>query len=759
MRVNFAILSIVLFCVTVFGQTPNNNAITQFAAKVSIYNDPSVFGILTGSYAYNFLNSTEAVRKVVFSVGPTEIFKWSRGSANRYLKCTGTCETETYSGAIEFPFRLTTDTPTTAAVVNGVTCNGWTRTATNTDTSIQTVYINTNNQLCRIVYATGRVMDFTDFSTTVPSNTFAIDPSCPQPVCNVQMDVVFILDISGSISNSNFNVMRNFTYNLANSFNIGPDAVRIGIAFFDSNAYKILDLSNSKTTVLNTIQSFSRPSQGATCISCGLIMGRGMIPATRNGQVVSKIFIVMTDGVANVNNFNLAPAVKNASDYGVSTFSIGVGSVNYNQLVNISSKIDGVQTVFTVNAFNDLQNLLNNGFVAQTCQNLPGSSCGVNCRGFCSCDRTCLCPDTCDDGNACTNDACTVGQNGNGCQYKTATCDDGNFCTDNQCNPSSGCFYTNKSANYCSDNDLCTDDICVPSLGCQNPPKDCNDGNPCSIDTCNPSNGQCQHNVQTGCVCATKVCPFINNCTQSYCDVTTGECTTAPVVCDDGNICTTDVCLPASGCSYSPRNCSDNNACTVDTCDRNVEGGCVRTPYNVSFYDDSNACTNDTCDPIKGIQHTRISCVDGNACTEDICESVTGCIYRDYDCGVVLGSAVATQCDIALCNVNATGVPNGCYVGQAQGAKYDECGECFGKGLNCVSKVTVGIGAGIISAITIGALAAAGAIFAGSFGGVKAYQKYRANMQGAQSNPMYQEKTAGSGINPMYSDTSLTTAT
>ena len=40
----------------------------------------------------------------------------------------------------------------------------------------------------------------------------------------------------------------------------------------------------------------------------------------------------------------------------------------------------------------------------------------------------------------------------------------------------------------------------------------CNDGNPCTTDTCNPSTGACEHN---------------------------------PVNCDDGNPCTTDACIPA----------------------------------------------------------------------------------------------------------------------------------------------------------------------------------------------------------------------
>src|SRR5262249_26721822 len=50
----------------------------------------------------------------------------------------------------------------------------------------------------------------------------------------------------------------------------------------------------------------------------------------------------------------------------------------------------------------------------------------------------------------------------------------------------------------------------------------CNDGNACTIDSCNPSVG----------------------------------CVTTPVVCNDGIACTRDACNPATGCYADPTGCS-----------------------------------------------------------------------------------------------------------------------------------------------------------------------------------------------------------
>jgi len=47
--------------------------------------------------------------------------------------------------------------------------------------------------------------------------------------------------------------------------------------------------------------------------------------------------------------------------------------------------------------------------------------------------------------------------------------------------------------------------------------------------------------------------------------------------CDDGNICTTDSCDPGSGCTHAPVTCEDGNACTVNSCDPHE--GCITSDY------------------------------------------------------------------------------------------------------------------------------------------------------------------------------------
>ena len=85
-------------------------------------------------------------------------------------------------------------------------------------------------------------------------------------------------------------------------------------------------------------------------------------------------------------------------------------------------------------------------------------------------------------------------------------------------------------------------------------PKNCDDGDPCTLDECNPQTGECEH---------TSICDDGNECTNDYCDPVSGQCQHIPIMldrchecidgeivskdCDDGDSCTNDYCDPVTG--------------------------------------------------------------------------------------------------------------------------------------------------------------------------------------------------------------------
>ncbi len=234
---------------------------------------------------------------------------------------------------------------------------------------------------------------------------------------------------------------------------------------------------------------------------------------------------------------------------------------------------------------------------------------GNVCTDDCDPAKGCISKATtapCDDGSVCTKgDSCVGGK----CTGSTAlSCDDGNTCTIDSCNPLLACSHAYSTAacddgNACTNNDVCWSGVCTAGAGA---PK-CADGNPCTDDTCN---------AKAGCTFAHNTAPCSDGDGCTIGDACAGGACAAgkPESCNDGNPCTTDSCLKAKGCIHAINGaaCDDGQACTSqDTCSGGVckgkPGGC----------DDQNPCTDDACTAAGACTHNAnsLGCDDGDPCT------------------------------------------------------------------------------------------------------------------------------------------------
>ena len=227
-------------------------------------------------------------------------------------------------------------------------------------------------------------------------------------------------------------------------------------------------------------------------------------------------------------------------------------------------------------------------------------------------------PGSCDaDGNLCTEgDACTDGVCKPGAKK---SCDDGNPCTVDACDPATGCTQVVDDGAQCSDDNGCTvGDACKSGACKPGSAKACPPGDACNAAGCTPATGQCFVNAKADAA----PCDDSNACTNG--DLCTGgQCGGKAGTCDDGNGCTQDGCKPATGCFHLPTTtlCDDGDACTGgDVCGG---GKCSGTLKNVlKVCDDGNACTQDNCDPKTGCVSKNVDgspCDDGNPCTKDLC--------------------------------------------------------------------------------------------------------------------------------------------
>src|SRR5206468_3521916 len=181
-----------------------------------------------------------------------------------------------------------------------------------------------------------------------------------------------------------------------------------------------------------------------------------------------------------------------------------------------------------------------------------------------------------------------------------------------------GCIHTPVAdGTSCSDGDACNGkETCEQGRCAAGTPLVCNDGNACTTDSCDPASGCKETPVPDGASCSDgRFCHGAETCHA-------GACTPGPAPsCDDGNACTADRCdLQLDRCVSAAvpdgTSCSDGNVCNgAEVC---RVGTC--TPGTPLSCEDNNPCTADSCGP-NGCIHTPVAdgttCSDGNGCNGD----------------------------------------------------------------------------------------------------------------------------------------------
>ena len=277
----------------------------------------------------------------------------------------------------------------------------------------------------------------------------------------------------------------------------------------------------------------------------------------------------------------------------------------------------------------------------------------------------CTSDEDCDDGDACTIDACDLDTHI--CQYGLLVCDDGVFCNgveicvDGDClrgqTPdcddgfdctTDGCDSETDTCIHIPDDASCDNgaycdgtELCDVDLGCQSgAPVGCDDGVACTIDICDDIIDACTH-VPHDAACDNGL--YCDG--REYCDLVEGCQLGAPPVCTDGIACTDDACdESADSCQFTPvdRACDDGLFCTgVETCE---DTGCVSSGYpcgaGLVCDEERDAC-------VGCMEH--VDCFDGNTCTEDACLDGQ-CVYEEIEhCCLVVQDCAARSCFQAMC--------------------------------------------------------------------------------------------------------------
>ncbi|XP_071402741.1 collagen alpha-6(VI) chain-like [Centroberyx affinis] len=170
-------------------------------------------------------------------------------------------------------------------------------------------------------------------------------------------DIVFLVDGSWSIGTENFEQIRQFLHTLVNSFDVGPNHVRIGLVQYSTTARTefLLNTYQNKEDILQYISNLPYKG-GGTQTGLGLdfmltehfVEGAG----SRAGNV-PQIAVVITDGKSQDN---VEPHAQQLKSRGIILYAIGIKEADEEQLREIANKPHD-QYVYSVSDFAALQGI------------------------------------------------------------------------------------------------------------------------------------------------------------------------------------------------------------------------------------------------------------------------------------------------------------------------------------------------------------------------------------------------------------------
>uniref|UniRef100_A0A665U200 VWFA domain-containing protein n=1 Tax=Echeneis naucrates TaxID=173247 RepID=A0A665U200_ECHNA len=165
-------------------------------------------------------------------------------------------------------------------------------------------------------------------------------------------DIVFIVDESGSIGTSNFQLVRTFLYSIINGLEVSTTRVRVGIVTYNdrATAQVYLNSFSDKKELLNFIKILPYHGGGTrTGAALKFAQENVFIQSTgsRKDRGVQQVAVVITDGESQDNVSQPAAELRRA---GVTVYSVGVKDAKEAQLVEMAS-YPSKKHVFIVDSF------------------------------------------------------------------------------------------------------------------------------------------------------------------------------------------------------------------------------------------------------------------------------------------------------------------------------------------------------------------------------------------------------------------------
>ena len=165
--------------------------------------------------------------------------------------------------------------------------------------------------------------------------------------------MVFVIDTSGSIGFSNFQLIREFTANITDELIRNSPQSSVGVILFSSNAHIQFNLQtytslNSLLLAINQLPYSSGGTDTAEALTLLLSTAQNGILGLRNDS--SKVAIVITDGRSSSSSLTSSVAASLHASNIFDVYAVGIDGAYLPELQGIASS---PEFVFFTSSFNN----------------------------------------------------------------------------------------------------------------------------------------------------------------------------------------------------------------------------------------------------------------------------------------------------------------------------------------------------------------------------------------------------------------------
>ena len=175
--------------------------------------------------------------------------------------------------------------------------------------------------------------------------------------CHNKVDLVFLVDSSGSVGSTNFNKVKNFVASSLNKFHIGNRSTLVSVVTFSSKTHEEFKLNSfhHKLPMVNAIHGI-RYDAGTTHTGDALrFVGSNIFQPSSGDRIDARnILVVITDGQSNNHVATIAQA-NHLKHNNILIISVGIGrGISKSELDGMAS---GSSYVLHVEDFDALRHI------------------------------------------------------------------------------------------------------------------------------------------------------------------------------------------------------------------------------------------------------------------------------------------------------------------------------------------------------------------------------------------------------------------